>query len=324
MIVNLNTSLGRFRLRPYQDGDGPKILSLFHEVFFHEKSPDVWEWEFLKNPYGTQILLCEHESGELVAQCAAIPALLYYRGDIVPTAQLVDCMSKKAYRALLTVNKQGLFAHTTQAFFDTYTGENKDIFLYGFPGIRHYRLGALLLGYRKTVPYVNVQLTHPAPKRNFGKRLVRFTPESLIAQESAIAELHQADLAAHQLCLFKEPKYLQWRYGDVPRPYTMIGLISPFGRLLAFAFLQPHEGGYRLLDFFGYVHINRLIGQFVAETDVPVTLWLQKRHFPLFSHVKPVEDKIGAIPVGRSFHESLNWDWANEHFFYTMGDCDLF
>ncbi len=323
MMVELDTVLGRFRLRPYQEGDREQILSLFAAVFGQEKDPEVWEWEFRRNPFGTQIMLCEHESGELVAQCAAIPAPLYCRGRVLRTAQLVDCMSKKAYRALLTTRKMGLFAHTTQAFFDAYTGEDRDVYLYGFPGPRHYRLGALLLKYRKTRPYVNVRLTLPPPRRNFGRHLVKLTAAELDA--AAVADLHHADLAAHQLCLYKSAAYLQWRYGDAPRDYAVIGLKSPFrGRLLALAFLQPHDRGYRLLDFFGYPQVNRLLGQFIAETGATVSLWQQERFFSLFAGVEPLADDIGAVPTGRSFHPDLPWDWVREHFFYTMGDCDLF
>ncbi|MBW1646455.1 MAG: GNAT family N-acetyltransferase [Deltaproteobacteria bacterium] len=324
-MIELDTVLGRFRLRPYRDGDREQILALFAEVFGHEKDPEVWEWEFRRNPFGTQVMLCEHESGELVAQCAAIPAPLYCRGEILQTAQLVDCMSKKAYRALLTTRKMGLFAHTTQTFFDTYTGEGRDVYLYGFPGPRHFRLGALLLKYRKVQPYINVRLPLPAPRRNFGRRLLQLTKADLADIAAAVVKLHRADLAAHRLCLYKNTAYLQWRYGDAPRSYTIIGLKSPFrGRLLALACLQPHGDGYRLLDFFGYGEINRLLGQFIAESGSPVSLWLPERYFRLFTRVEPLEDDIGAVPTGRSFHQDLPWDWVREHFFYTMGDCDLF
>lgn len=324
MIENLETSRGRFRVRTYQEGDGPRIRALFREVFGHEKREDLWEWEFRRNPYGTRIMLCEHESGALVAQCAAIPVPLYYRGEIIPAAQLVDCMSKKSFRAL-AVRKQGLFAITTQAFFDYYTGENRDVYLYGFPGVRHYRLGALLLKYRKTQPYVHLQLTHPAPRRNLFRRLVRLTPGVVENREAAVAELRRADQEHHPLSLYKEPAYLRWRYAEAPRDYTVVGLQSLTGKLLSLAYLQPRgENAYRLLDFFGYRHMDRLMGQFRAETGATVTLWLPKPHCSLFSHSVPLADDIGAVPVGRSFHAGLDWDWANEHFFYTMGDCDLF
>jgi len=37
-----------------------------------------------------------------------------------------------------------------------------------------------------------------------------------------------------------------------------------------------------------------------------------------------IPEPIGIIPTGRSFSSGLDWTWASNNFFYTMGDGDLF
>ena len=153
------TSLGKLVIRPLRKDDMYRVLELFKLSFGKEKDEKLWYWEFFQHPYGTMATVAELD-GEIVAQCASIPVFFSARGTLLKGAQLVDCMSHPGVRGV-AVKKKGIFALTVQAFFDAFTGCDRLVYLYGFPSERHYRLGRLLLGYRKTEPVLEVVAFDP-------------------------------------------------------------------------------------------------------------------------------------------------------------------
>ncbi|GEM_PF-2116299 len=324
----IEASRKRFFIRPYKSGDKEKILLLFNEVFNKEKSCQLWTWEFLKNPYGTQIMLCEQEDGKLVAQCAGIPVPLYFKDKIFLGAQLVDCMCKKEYRAL-AIKKRGLFALTVEKFFDEFTGKDKDIYLFGFPGERHFRLGKLLLGYRETRPIVELKIA--ALKKDLKTHFFSLTPfnrQDIIKYSSQLGKIAIQDARMLKFCVLREPKYFLWRYSDCPRHYSIFGLKNILGKLKGLCVLQVEREKIKLIDFIGINRLKEILILIWETFHLPITMWLPKK-----SLAEAILTPLGAalnkpaLPViagGKTFWTGLNWEWANRHFFYTMGDCDLF
>ena len=327
-MLTLTTSQGTFFIRPFCAGDEQKILSLFKEVFNQEKSLALWQWEFLKNPYGTQIMLCEQENGKLVAQCASIPVPLFFKEKTYLGAQLVDCMCKKEYRAF-GVKKKGLFALTVEEFFAAFTGKDKDIYLFGFPGERHFRLGKLLLGYRETRPIIETKIS--ALKKDLKTHffsLTTFNKQDIIKHSPQLEKLALQDARMLKFCVLREPKYLLWRYIDCPRNYNILALKNILGKLKGLCILQVEREELKLIDFLGINYLKEMLILIWKAFNLPIKMWLPKK-----SLAEEILIPLGAVfnkpalPViagGKSFWEGLNWDWANRHFFYTMGDCDLF
>jgi len=324
-MLSITTADGKFLIRPYQKGDQTDICRLFQEVFGQVKPKELWEWEFLANPYGTEIMVCEHVGRGIVAQCAALPAPFAFNGQIYRCAQLVDCMCKKEYR-MYVVKKRGLFALTVQEFFNQFTGENKNIYLYGFPGERHYRLGKLLLGYRKTKPALETRVEKIRTWKGFGVRLIAL--DSVANYQNQINQLAKQDAKVHPLCLFKEFNYLSWRYVCSPKKYAFFGLTTFFHKLKSLAILKIERDHLKLIDFLGVTQLKKLLFCLWQEFKKPIILG-----FPQNSYVHkiikemgytPVPVSIPIIPGGKTFWEKLDWDFANNNFFYTLGDCDLF
>lgn len=317
---------GKFIVRAFRNGDEFQILELFQQVFGKEKTLKHWIWEFKLNPYGTQIMLGFHFN-KLVAQCAAIPVMLYAEGKLLKGAQLVDCMSHPRYRAI-AVRKKGIFAITVQSFFDEFTGKGKDAYLFGFPSYRHYRLGKLLLGYRKVRPISEIVIQ---PDEN-GKPLLKELHKKEMEQfENLIEKFAEEDAGLLKFCLFKSWRYVKWRYLENPvNQYRFLALKPNKGRKpKAFCVVKEEEDAVLVMDIFNLKLLPEVLKGLRKHFKKPLKMWIPQEH-PLTKALDTIphkirEPEVKAVPVGRSFdEESLNWDWANENFFYTMGDSDLF
>ena len=324
--LSLDTIEGKFYIRTYQNGDRDNIIALFKEVFNQDKPAQLWEWEFIKNPYGTQIMLCEHEKEGIIAQCASIPAPLYVDEKIYRCAQLVDCMCKKKYRAF-AVKKKGLFALTVEAFFDVFTGEGKNIYLYGFPGDRHYRLGRLLLKYRKIRPALEGIIQNVKEKK---KKLLNIEDitHKIEKHTKTIHNLAYKDARIHRICILKEPDYFFWRYVNSYKKYRIFALKGIFGQIKAiFVISEQHDRLY-LIDVIGIEYLKDILCCLFYEFKKQIIVGFPENSIiqiilqDINAHICPVS--IPIIPVGRSFWQGLNWDFANKNFYYIMGDCDLF
>ncbi|MCK4816678.1 GNAT family N-acetyltransferase, partial [bacterium] len=153
-----------FIIQPYRTGDEDRILSTWKEAFNKEMAPDFWQWKYPCNPAGFRIMLCLAENGEVAAHYAAQVCKISFQDQEWLGLQLTDNFSHPKYRWALC-GKTGLFVKTARAFLKTYLEEipidtqfelatdlPKAQFHYGFPGIRHYRLGIKLMHYRLHQP----------------------------------------------------------------------------------------------------------------------------------------------------------------------------
>ena len=321
-----SSAMGSVVIRTYRDGDEEQILELFSLVFQKEKCQDTWRWQFIKNPYGTQIMLAFLE-GQLVAQCAAIPVRLYYRGSPIKGAQLVDCMSHPKFRGI-AFRKKGIFAITVQTFFDVFTGCDSDIYLFGFPGKRHYLLGKKLLGYSKTHQVVEAIVLPPRRLVDPKKYLFRITRLEGGVPDNLLRKISKKHRYPSDLCVMKDFEYLKWRYIEIPhKSYNFLHIRKITGKEAICVIDETHEIPL-LLDVVGNLHPKESLEAAAAFLDRPLKLWLPDRedfltHLP--EHHITGAPRLEVIAVGRSFcQEVMTTQWANDNFFYSMGDSDLF
>ena len=314
----VETPKGLFFIRPYQEGDEVKIVALFKEVFGKEKSLKLWRWEFLENPYGTEIMLCFSENGDLVAQCASIPVEAYLLGSVVRIAQVVDCMSSKRFRGIFA-RKKGLYILTISQFFRTYTGPSKNIYLYGFPGERHYRLGVKMLGFKASRP-ISFFVSTVETKGFFFHKMEEMDKE-IFAKK--FEDFNRYMSRYIPFMVKKDVRYIRWRYILHPeKSYRFLVFKSILGKPRALFVVS--QDGY-LLDFASTEEADLIKG--LSMLDPGVKVWIPSGS-PLEDIFRKAgwrkeREPFGAIASGISFC-SIPTEWANSNFFYTAGDCDLF
>lgn len=124
----------------YREGDDAQLLALFNSVFGSNRSADEWNWKYHDPDRSSapQIVVAE-SSGQIVGMYPALRVRLSVRGDIVTAFQPVD-------NAVLPHFRNGLVQKGLVRRHQEETLRVSPI-TFGFPGIRHFRLGLKTLGY---------------------------------------------------------------------------------------------------------------------------------------------------------------------------------
>jgi hypothetical protein len=335
--ISIASDQGHFAIRPYRPGDERDILQLFRKVFGQDRSLDHWRWKFLDNPYGTQIMLCVAPNGDLAAQYAGVPAPATLNSQKVQVTQLIDSMSDPAYRGVLG-GRKGIFVRTVQSFFDTYAHPAASVFLYGFPGIRHFRLGELLLRYGR-MDTGEFHLSKECTPRRRGFRLFfqgRAGPAQLPFQED-MDEFWDKKQRSFAFSVGRGSRFLNWRIANPDKTYQCWKIHSLLGNTLkGYALIQvlQQEAKARLIDllvsdnFCGHALLADLEDYVLGLGCQTLESWASPNH-PAYRTLlaygfTPGPAPMAVVPTGRSFWHELDFAWAASHFAYTMADCDLF
>ena len=103
------------------------ISSLFKSAFLKDLSQDVWEWAYLRNPFGSPRVALAYDNDVLVGHYATIPInLVSYSGDRLCSHLSMTTMIDKKYV------RYGLFQLLAEHVYDSLNDLNID-FVYGYP-----------------------------------------------------------------------------------------------------------------------------------------------------------------------------------------------
>jgi hypothetical protein len=138
---------GAFRLRPYRDGDGASINDGFNEVFGHTRPLEEWRWKFQPESAGCSMILAVDASDRVVAHFAVQRVPVQVDGRRYQSGYTVDAYCLKRPGA-----RQGhVYLKAVREFYRRYGSPDELAFLFGFPGVRHMRLGRLRLQFADPV-----------------------------------------------------------------------------------------------------------------------------------------------------------------------------
>lgn len=233
-------------IREYKEGDESRIVGLFKEVFGLERSIDHWNWQFKSHVQGEGwITLAENESG-ILAQYCMMHNHLNHMGREVIAAQSCDTMvrpdqwGKKWFTRLATRNYQ-------------YASEMGVNAVFGFPNRKSYPGVMRSLSWCRVVS-LKYYLFRIGFKKVWGQRidgifkrvyrlLIRMKYLLAMARQRKSARIsvssHLTDniddllreIRDYEvLCVWKDLKYMKWRYEDHPDHNYLFHLISVDGR----------------------------------------------------------------------------------------------
>jgi hypothetical protein len=329
MEMQIETELGRFVIRPYQEGDETGILSLWKAAFGKEIPRALWRWKYLKNPYPVQIALAVGEDGTIRVMYGGIPYRATWKNERVTVTHLMDIMSHPNYR------KSGLFVKTGTAFFDLYAGPHRTCFYYGFPGKYHFDIGKKYLKYtdlENGVSFLRAETRALARnKARFGGRIERITQA-----EGVVDDIWDLCVRDYPLAVIRDSAFIRWRFFEHPlNPYEVWGYRSFFRKdWKGYAVLAVEGEKARMVDLLlpfsrktAVDFLARMGSQVCGRGIMEIETWLPQGHFMTgfaeSAGFRPFEEPLGFIPTGRSFHPDLSVDWASRHLYYTMADGDL-
>ncbi len=335
--IEINTRAGVFTVRPFAPGDERAILHLFREVFGTERTLTRWRWAYEKNPAGARtIMLAFAPDGTLAAQYAGTPYRALWHGEPILVNHLIDSMTHPRYRAAI-LGRKGLFVRMTEHYL-TFFAEKRNIAVqYGFPGVRHRRLGNLLLRYSniKQVMRASRRIV-PAPRRRGIMRLPALTSlrEESFDNADCVNPLVRSAGQRYPLTVVRDGTFLRWRFGSHPESRYRFFILRRLGRVRGYAVVTEDNDVGRIVDYVlpdgrsGGRLLEELTTCFDRQRVRHVETWCDadgpdRRHLETAGFVVEADDR-DLMLVARSFRPDLDIETEARGFFFTMGDSDLY
>jgi len=338
------------RIREYQPGDEQGIVNLLNEVFseddahYKPRTLEQWSWIYDQALGDKQIVVAVEPSGRIVGHYACISYPVVIDGAPGRSGQGVDSMVSREYRRGL--KSEGLFLRTSTRYFERYGVPEENAYGYGFPNKRAYRIGVKLLHY----------LPVHAPVPTLGRNLFESSDDSVLdtagddAGDDAgeIVELQAFDARVDRLWArllpevrmgtVRDAAFLTWRYLDCPfADYFAYGLLDAAGELRGLyvcrenwggppiqaltEFLVPDQDGPGALRLLAHaVARARATGQQRVEVWIPPARSLFDL---LVAHGFWAEDSPFNLCI-KIYGERLDPEWVGRHWYYSIGDTDVF
>ena len=337
--IAVSAGLGSLTFRPYRPGDEAGIFALFKTAYGKDRSPAYWRWKYCDNPAGQQIMLAVTEAGEVVGQYAAVPAWAASGGRRYLLSQAVESMVEHRFRRGL--KNPGLQVTLVRRFYEAYMGADAGAMAYGFPIPVYCRL--LVRTGVCTVLHRVVQLEREliADARDLGRGLtaLRYRIEQVSRFPAAVDRLWRRCQQELPLAIIRDSRYLNWRYAECPgAPYTMLLATDRWtGQIVGAAVVRLGFEGRpvaSLVDWLVPVARRNLAEALLGRCHALASVSGQSRmeawfpeHASQFQFLKargyrptPTQYEIVVEP----FVPELSREWVGGHWYYTMGDSDIY
>ena len=302
-------------IRAYQPGDEAGIVRLFS----HDLPLPLWQWKYVRDGVPPPVYLAEEE-GEIVCHYGALCQRIAWEGQEVRGWDIVDVMCHPRYQG------RGLFRRAAQEFIAQLLNANGAL-IYGFPGERHRRLGERLVGYEPIVPVYKLHKTISASGTPFpaGVVLVRTVPADWDRQWQILER-------RFGFVMRRDRQLLTWRYGQ--RPDKRYRLLTIPG-IPALAVVGCDVSKAYLMEFLveeGNTAAAQLLCLAVEALCRAEGLREIEGWFARIAWECAFLTGAGGFAGTESDHyfecrvfaPQLRAAWLAEHFYYSLGDYDVF
>jgi len=329
---------GRWIIRPYRAGDEVRILDLFRRVFGVERSLEHWRWKFRDNPAGSYVLrLAETADGTLVGQYALLPVRTRWGNETVTFIQVIDVMIDSRYR--IGLKRPGLFSVLAEQSVLGFLRGGLAMIGYGFPTPEALRIGARAVGYHPLHPiqWLVKDLTAVSRSDSFWPWSVRC--ETVARFEDDVGMLWRRCATAFEIAVIRDADYLNWRYADCPDlTYTMVVARQPWSSVPAGAAVLrmgwANQPVACLVDWLVPPDSTSTAERLLAYCEAVareagmerLSAWFPKYSWPygfLREHGYRGEPTIYHL-VALATDPRVCLDWVKDHWYYTMGDSDIY
>lgn len=307
-------------VRSYQPGDEEGIVRLFATVFQHDLPLALWQWKYLRNGESPPLYVAEEER-QIVCHYGALCQRLAWEGNEVLGWDIVDVMCHPRYQG------RGLFRRAAQEFIAQLRTSSQGVLIYGFPGERHRRLGERLVGYEPITPVYKVQKTLPVGTSPFpaGALVLRSLPPEWDRQWQLLER-------RFGLVMKRDRQLLSWRY--LERPDKRYRLLTVHGSpALAVVGIETNKA--YLMEFLvreddvaaAQILVRAVEALCRAEGIVEIEGWFAR--FAWECRFLTGEGGFAGSEgdhyfACRVFDSRLQASWLAEHFYYSLGDYDVF
>ena len=305
-------------IRPGRSGDEGQIRALFARVFEHELSSEEWKWKYLRDGEPPPAYVAE-DRAEVVAHLGGLRQRVSWRGGEAVAWNMVDAMCERRYAG------RGVYRRVATALMDE-LGNRGSVMLYGFPGEGHRRVGERFLGFRAIAPVYMVRKALYASPASGQGRLLNALPRDWDALWPRIE-------ARFGLVARRDYAHLRWRY--LARPDKKYRIVTIDGAAAIAIVGIEGEAAY-LLEFLTDGASADIALSLLAEAEVACHAEGARRiegWFPSWTfETRLLVERAGWtgseadhwIVTLRIFDPALSVGWLADHFYYSLGDYDVF
>jgi len=316
-------------IQKYQEKDYEPYRKLFKEVFQRELEEKIFEWKYLKNPYGSAplIYLAKDGEGNLLGARSLFPTELWVDGEAIPAVQAGDTMVRKESRG------KGLFSRLTRYSIDDVRALGFQV-VFNFPNQNSYP-GYMKLGwtdldevenyYRILDPsqMLKRKLKSPALYKPLGgilRSMMKFkqgiTQSAKALNEIRVikSEVIKEDMAdflsknltkpVHQT---KSITYLQWRYENNPKgEYEILEFWKDearIGTVVTKILGRNEQNTVEVLEWAANKEmeellLEKLMNYYSKENMALLKLWQLGKQ----TGIKPLLEKLGFVRKSTDLH----------------------
>jgi hypothetical protein len=335
-----------FVIRPYRKGDEKAIIEMFNEVFNQNRDLSHWYWKYRDNPYGSFcVSVATGRNGILASHFAAYPLKIRFFGDGERTGPAEytiyhagDKMTRRQFRHV-GFGKSALLARTFMHFRETFA--SSAFFTYGFMTHHSLRFGLLLLGYTviEEVPYRTVPLEKlPDRRSRLAERYLRgITVEIVSDVDDSWTDFFSRTGEHYSALVRRDAPYLMWRYLSRPDRRYLVVATRRKSRLSGWSVFYRDANRIMWGDALyekGDTDSVRATLSFVkshpfSDGAESVEGWFPPRPAWWDSELKRLGFLIAPEPnrlrfcIG-NYEDREAPELVRKHFYYTIGDSDLF
>ncbi len=325
-----------FRVQPYCSGDEDHILRLFSRIFPRPRSLKEWSWIYREAPYGSHIMLCWSPAGELMQHYACLVYKAILNGQETRIGNIRDTFASPEYTHFRKAGRRGI-AVAAEALFDRWTGPGKIPLCYGFPNLRHFRLGNLIMKYRSFSDWCAFSYVFDQPASFSGRTAATGTITPIQSFDSKFDRLWEERKKKLQFAVCRDSTFLNWRFANHPsRSYVILTYSAYFSdEITGYVVIWLDTDQAYLLDFCFPESIisSRWFWEEVIDTlkwkgIVRINTWLAETS-PDLHTLKRLGFcnsmmNYSLVPTFRIFDPQLSTQWCDHNFYFNMSDSDLY
>jgi hypothetical protein len=309
-----------YLIRNCEKADAESIAGLFAEIFGKTMTREHWLWKYSVPGNGKIYSKVAMDSkGSIIAYAGAIPLKGLFNNRATRFFQIADVMVHPEARGYF--GRKNVFGSLMKALFEDISREFSEVFCYGFPGKRPYRLG------ERAGVYEKIEIAMEGTYRSRKPHLSLYSIKPIEWNDYRLESLWEKTAGNLHLSLVRDRNYLQWRYASNPLfTYKMLGLFL-FGKLKGWLIMREEKEKVYVTDLLVKKEnirqaLKALYGYCSKQKKSTLHIWLPKswrngmRGFQQHETEVVVTNMVWKLPVKTSL--------AKESLYYTMGDTDIY
>ena len=325
--------------RLYREGDEHRILPLYPLAFQGlTRSLDYWRWKFKENPEGQQTIVGEDADGHIIGQLAGLPTRVWAEGRQLLFTQVVDLMVDPRVRRGLRSGE--FYIGLLRAFSEEFAGEGKAALTFGLPNEYSSRIAQAVFGWQVLHQVTRVARsldTNTTTPSWLSRR--RYTIHRLEEFAGIADPLWQRCRGDLPLATIRSAPYLTWRYLRCPH--------VRYQASVAWDRLRNRPAGLVVLRMGWEGQPLCAVVDWLVPRSEPAAAWVLLRHAETEARRAGMKEVSAwfspdsleqrwflargytAEPtryplLAKAYATGLAPDWVSRHWYYTMGDTDVF